>query len=171
MDHLQTSPISLEDLKKRLEKNPGVILESLQEKYQVTMSELIEALPQHMWQCIDGSHFVTVLTQVSTIGPVVVVTNTSDAILEYKGSFPVGELSHGFYNLQGEKVGLHGHLRPQRCKNIYFVQRPFMKKQTACILFINLEGETMFKIFLGRDETGEICSQQLGVFQALAQLT
>lgn len=171
MDNSQISVNDFQALQKRLENNPGVILESLQESYQANMSQIIEALPQTMWRRIDGSHFMNVLQQVSTIGSVVVITNTPDAILEYKGPFPPGEFSHGFYNLQGDKIGLHGHLRPQRCKEIYFVQRPFMKKATASIIFTNLDGNTIFKIFLGRDETGEICVKQLAMFNSLAELS
>ena len=161
---------NLQALKERLAKNPGVVLESLQDSYSLSMKQIIEALPETMWKRIDGGHFIDVLQQISTMGSVMAMTHTADAILEIKGPFPPGELSHGFYNLKGEKVGLHGHLRPNRCESIYFVERPFMKRSTASILFVNLEGDIMFKIFLGRDESGEICTKQLETFHALAEL-
>ena len=160
----------LDALKARLAKNPGVVLETLQEHYPFNMKQIIEALPQETWKRIDGEHYIPVLQQLSSLGSVLLVTNTPDAVLEFKGPFPPGELSHGFYNLKGTVPGLHGHLRPNRCESVYFVERPFMKRSTASILFTNPEGEIIFKIFLGRDETGEICAKQLKVFHAMAQL-
>lgn len=156
-------------LKERLAKNPGVVLETLQERYPFTMKQIIEALPETMWKRIDGEHFVNILQQISNIGSVTVITNTADAILEILGPFPPVEISHGFYNLIGGKTGLHGHLRPSRCESIYFVERPFMKRSTASILFVNPEGNIIFKIFLGRNENGEIHANQLEAFRAMAQ--
>ena len=161
---------NLDAIKERLAKNPGMILESLQDGSALSMDQIIEVLPEAMWKRIDGQHFTDVLQKISAIGSVMTMMHTADVILEFKGPFPAGEFSHGFYNLKGEKVGLHGHLRPNRCKSIYFVERPFMKRTTASIVFINPEGNVMFKIFLGRDESGEICTKQLEVFRALAQL-
>lgn len=156
-------------LKERLAKNPGVILEGLCERYNVNMAEVFESLPETMWKRIDGTHFVEVLSQVQTLGSVTVIIHTEDAIFEVSGDFPAGETGHGFYNLMGGESGLHGHLRPERCKSIYFIERPFMKKDTASIQFMNQEGHTIFKIFLGRDETGQLRADQLNVFRVLAQ--
>ncbi|MGL4668816.1 MAG: heme utilization cystosolic carrier protein HutX, partial [Saezia sp.] len=136
--------ISLKELKVRLANNPGIILESLLDRYQVTMAQILESLPEQMRSKIDGSHFIDVLTKVSAMGSVVVIIHVSGQIFEFKGDFPQGELGHGFYNLKGNGSGLHGHLRPEKCKSIYFVERPFMKKDTASIQFMDHDGATMF---------------------------
>ena len=162
--------LNQETLKERLAKNPGVVLENLQERYQVSLAGVLEALPENMWKKIDGSHFVEVLTRVATIGPVMVLIHTADSIFEISGDFPTGETSHGYYNLHGGKSGLHGHLKPEKCQSIYFVERPFMKRDTASILFMNQEGNAIFKIFLGRNEDGQIRPEQLAAFHEMAQM-
>jgi putative heme iron utilization protein len=50
---------------------------------------------------------------------------------------------------------------------IAFVERPFMGRPSAAILFFNVDGEIMFKIFVGRDEKRELRADQLERFRAL----
>jgi len=76
-------------------------------------------------------------------------------------------MGRGYFNLAG-RSGLHGHLRPERCAGAAFVERPFMNKLSASILFLNVDGGIMFKVFVGRDENRELKTEQLKAFRALA---
>ena len=163
----QLSSAEQSALKDRLAKNPGIILESLAEAKNASPAQLIECLPDQMWRRIDGECFVDVMGQIAGWGDVTVIVHTADVIMEFSGPLPEGEVSHGFYNLKGAK-GLHGHLRYQHCQAIYFVERPFMGKATASVQFVNQEGGIMFKIYVGRDENGELRADQLQAFQSLA---
>lgn len=164
----QLSVDELNALKERLAKNPGVILEGLAEASKATPAQLIECLPETMWWRINGERFIEVMGQIATWGDVTVIVHTADVIMEFLGPLPEGEQGHGFYNLKGGKGGLHGHLRHNRCVGIYFVERPFMAKATASVQFVNEEGGIMFKIYVGRDEQGELRSDQMAAFRALA---
>ena len=46
-------------------------------------------------------------------------------------------------------------------------QRPFMGKATCSLNFINRNGGAMFKIFVGRDETGELKQHQIEAMRKL----
>jgi putative heme utilization carrier protein HutX len=76
-------------------------------------------------------------------------------------------VAQGYYNLAG-RTGFHGHLRHERCGGIAFVERPFFGRPSASIVFFNLEGGVMFKIFVGRDDKRELIPAQLSAFRALA---
>jgi putative heme utilization carrier protein HutX len=64
--------------------------------------------------------------------------------------------------------GFHGHLRHERCAGLAFVERPFMGRLSVSILFFNVDGGIMFKIFVGRDDMRELKADQLAAFRALA---
>ena len=163
-------PGGLVSLKEKLASNPGVILEVVAERWKVSMAQAVESLPETMWKRIDGNHFVDVLEEIAKMGPVTVVVHTPDAIFEIPGNFPQGAEAHGFYNLSGKDGGLHGHLKPKQCGSIYFVERPFMNRSTASIQFMNQEGNGIFKVFLGRNEQGEIRADQLALFHQLSKI-
>jgi putative heme utilization carrier protein HutX len=65
------------------------------------------------------------------------------------------------------RLGFHGHLRHDRCAAIAFVERPFMGRTSALLIFINGEGDIMFKVFIGRDDKGALKEDQLARFRAL----
>lgn len=158
---------AMEALKKRLEKNPGLMLENLTEAETLSMAQMIECLPAEMWRRIDGERYVETLEKVATWGKITLIVHTPDFILEFSGDFPKGQLGHGFYNLMGES-GLHGHLRPGNCGGIYLVKRPFMGRASANLQFVNTAGAVMFKVYLGRGEDKEIFPHQLAAMDALA---
>ena len=100
-------------------------------------------------------------------GEVTLIVHTDDAIFEFTGAIPAGEIGRGYFNLMQPK-GLHGHLRHERCAAIAFVERPFMGKSSAFVAFINVDGGIMFKVFVGRDEARALRGDQLQRFHALA---
>jgi putative heme utilization carrier protein HutX len=66
------------------------------------------------------------------------------------------------------RTGFHGHLKYERCAAIAFVERPFMGRTSNLMIFINRDGGIMFKIFVGRDEKGQLKQDQVARFKALA---
>ncbi len=120
-----------------------------------------------MWRKMPGARFVEIMQAVAGWQtPVTLLIHSADAILEFTGPLPAGEIGHGFYNLRGGN-GLHGHLRHQNCAAIYLLERPFMGKATVSLNFCNPAGEAMFKIFAGRDAGGNLLAEQLAALRAL----
>jgi len=66
------------------------------------------------------------------------------------------------------RTGFHGHLRHERCAGLAFLERPFMGRLSASVVFFNVDGGIMFKVFVGRDESRELKGDQLAMFRALA---
>lgn len=153
-------------LRVALADNPDGILESLAAQHQVSLQTVIDCLPAQVRRQAPGSAFIDAFEDIASWGDVTLIVHTADAIIEFSGPLPVGKTGHGYYNLQGGGV-VSGHLRADRCGAIYFVRRPFMGKETRSILFFNLEGAAMFKVYVGRDENRELRQDQLLRFDAL----
>jgi len=51
-----------------------------------------------------------------------------------------------------------------------FVERKFMAMDTASIIFLNVLGQAMFKIFVGRDNCRQLLTKQLTSYRQLAQI-
>ncbi|WP_334146798.1 heme utilization cystosolic carrier protein HutX [Hyphomicrobium sp.] len=153
-------------VRKELAENPGGILESTASQHGLSLQDTVECLPAAMWKRISGAHFIDVMQDISQWGSVTIISHTRDAILEFEGPLPTGSMGHGFYNLSGGSA-LSGHLRADNCKAIVFLRRPFMGKDTASVQFFNADGEAMFKIFVGRDETKRLKADQVEKFSQL----
>ncbi len=155
------------DLKRVMAEDPGLLFERVAGEHDVPVQAVVEALPAEFVRFAPGAAFVEVMTEVAGWGDITFIVHSADGIIEFSGPVPKGEMGRGYFNLMS-RTGLHGHLRAERCTGIAFVERPFMNKATASILFFNPEGGTMFKIFVGRDETGAMKAGQLDAFRVIA---
>jgi hypothetical protein len=155
------------DLRSRLAADPGVVFETAAREHGVSLRAVVEALPTQMRRFARGTAFVEVMNDVANWGDVTFIVHSDDGVIEFSGPVPSGTLAQGYYNLSG-RSGLHGHLRHERCAAIAFVERPFFGRPSAVMVFLNLEGGAMFKIFVGRDDKRELLPHQLQAFRALA---
>ena len=158
----------LADLRAYMAENPGAVIEDVARERNVTPRAVIEALPEAMVRFGGGDGFAAAMHDIAGWGEVTLIVHTDDAIFEFTGAIPAGEVGRGYFNLMQPK-GLHGHLRHERCAAIAFVERPFMGKSSAFIAFVNVDGGIMFKVFVGRDETRALRADQLDRFRALAE--
>jgi putative heme utilization carrier protein HutX len=149
-------------------KDPGAIVETVAKEHGVSTRAVVEALPIEMRRFAPGSAFVEAMTDIAFWGDVTLIVHTDDGIMEFTGPIPKGEVGRGYFNLMGS-TGFHGHLRHERCAGLAFVERPFMGRLSASVLFFNIDGGIMFKVFVGRDEARALREDQLARFRALAQ--
>jgi heme iron utilization protein len=157
----------LADLKAYMADNPGAVIEDVARERKVTPRAVIEALPSSMVRVRGGEHFAAAMQDIAEWGEVTLIVHTDDAIFEFTGSIPAGEIGRGYFNLMPPK-GLHGHLRHERCAAVAFVERPFMGKTSAFVAFVNSDGGIMFKVFVGRDAARALRADQLARFRQLA---
>ncbi|GMO11503.1 heme utilization cystosolic carrier protein HutX [Bradyrhizobium sp. TM233] len=157
----------LADLRVHMADNPGGVIEDVARERNVSPRAVIEALPSAMVRIGGGEHFATAMQDIAEWGEVTLIVHTDDAIFEFTGAIPAGEIGRGYFNLMQPK-GLHGHLRHERCAGVAFVERPFMGKSSAFVAFVNADGGIMFKVFVGRDETRALRTDQLTRFRQLA---
>jgi putative heme utilization carrier protein HutX len=153
-------------VRQALAQKPDGILEALAAEHGVSLRTVVECLPGDGWKCIDGAHFVEVLSDIAGWGDITFICHSKDAVVEFSGPVPPGKIGHGMYNLHGAS-GLGGHLRHENCKAIFFVRRPFMGVETLSVQFFNAEGEAIFKIYVGRDEQRRLKADQVERFTAL----
>jgi heme iron utilization protein len=156
------------DLPGILAKDPGAVVETVAKEHGVTTREVVEALPASMRRFAPADGFIDAMKDIATWGEVTLIVHTDDGIMEFTGPIPSGEVGRGYFNLMG-RTGFHGHLRHERCAGLAFMERPFMGKSSASVLFFNVDGGIMFKVFVGRDEKRELLADQLAKFHALAE--
>lgn len=154
------------ELQQFLMTEPDGTLEAIATQFNTTLLEVVKHLP--LSSVVSGQQFDTIWDNVTQWGKVTTLVHTKDVILEFGGELPSGFHRHGYFNLRG-KQGMTGHIKADNCHSIALVERKFMGMDTASILFLNQEGDAMFKIFLGRDEHRVILSDQLTAFRHLAK--
>lgn len=155
-------------LAERMAADPGAVIETVAKEEGVSCHAVVGALPEAMRQFTTGDFFVDVMQDIARWGDVTLIIHTDDGIFEITGPVPEGKVSRGYYNLSG-RSGLHGHLRHERCAAIAFVERPFMTRPSAFVAFFNPDGGIMFKVFVGRTESGDLRPEQVSAFRALAE--
>ncbi len=157
-------------LRQSLEKNPGQVLEMLAAQNQCSFEDVIRCLPEENVCQTEGSRIVEILQAIAAWDEsVTFIAHTPDAIVEVSGKLPNGKVGRGFYNFDHPETdgGVHGHIYYENCASIYLLERPFMGKATCSLNFINRNGGAMFKIFVGRDETGELKQHQIEAMRKL----
>lgn len=157
-------------LRQSLEKNPGQVLEMLAVQNQCSFEDVIRCLPEENVRQTEGSRIVEILQAVAAWDEsVTFIVHTPDAIVEVSGKLPNGKVGRGFYNFDHPETdgGVHGHIYYENCASIYLLERPFMGKATCSLNFINRNGGAMFKIFVGRDEAGELKQHQIEAMRKL----
>lgn len=157
-------------LRQSLEKNPGQVLEMLAAQNQCSFEDVIRCLPEENVRQTEGSRIVEILQAIAAWDEsVTFIAHTPDAIVEVSGKLPGGKVGRGFYNFDHPETdgGVHGHIYYENCASIYLLERPFMGKATCSLNFINRNGGAMFKIFVGRDEAGELKQHQIEAMRKL----
>ena len=157
-------------LRQSLEKNPGQVLEMLAAQNQCSFEDVIRCLPEENVRQTEGSRIVEILQAIAAWDEsVTFIAHTPDAIVEVSGKLPNGKVGRGFYNFDHPETdgGVHGHIYYENCASIYLLERPFMGKATCSLNFINRNGGAMFKIFVGRDEAGELKQHQIEAMRKL----
>lgn len=110
---------------------------------------------------------------ISDWGPVTTIVINKGHVFEFKGPFPKGELAHGYYNLTsenpGNSAGFEGHLKIDHITSIKFQEKTHRGKASYAFIFEDANEDCVFKIFLGRDKSGEIIDSQLNAYRNLQQ--
>ncbi|MDH7795043.1 MULTISPECIES: heme utilization cystosolic carrier protein HutX [unclassified Beijerinckia] len=145
---------------------PDGVLESVAESCDVSMQTVLEALPKEQAAFAAGEAFEDVWSKLTAFGPIVFIVHSADGVFETKGELPPGSAGRGYFNVHGQSP-ISGHIRSDRCKQIAFVNRLFFGRRSLSVQFLNLDGNVMFKVFMGRDESRELLADQVKKFEEL----
>lgn len=149
-----------------LRQNSGIVLEKVSRAFSISMSDTIACLPETEFTTVSGRHFIEIMEEVSTWGHLTLVINTPEMVFEAKGPLRKGKVAHGFYNIPGI---IGGHYKPEGFATISFVSRELMGRMSKAVFFLNREGDCVFKIYLGRDDGGNLLPEQVEKFEELRQ--
>jgi putative heme utilization carrier protein HutX len=153
-------------IRQDLAARPDGILEAIAESRGVPMQAVLDCLPPEAAMRAPGDHYGAIWRDLTEWGAITLVVHTRDGVFECQGSVPPGHEGRGYFNIHGE-TPIGGHLRMERCRSIYFIDRPFFGRRSCSVQFVNQEGGVMFKIFVGRNEDRTLKADQVGRFEAL----
>lgn len=153
-------------LGQRLAANADGVLEDIARTYCVSTLDVVRALPEANRKIVAADRLEVILEAVAGWGPILFIVHTPDLVLECEGPLPPGSYGRGYFNLHGASP-IGGHIRASRCREIAFVSRPFMGRESHSIQFFNFDGDAMFKIFVRRDENRDLVAEQVARFEAL----
>jgi putative heme utilization carrier protein HutX len=153
-------------IREDLAARPDGVLEAIAEARNVPLQRVLDCLDPEAAVRVAGDLFEAIWNDLTTWGDITFVVHTRDGVFECKGSVPPGHVGRGYFNIHGDSP-IGGHLRMERCRAIYFIDRPFFGKRSCAVQFVNEEGGVMFKIFVGRNEDRSLKADQLTRFEAL----
>jgi putative heme utilization carrier protein HutX len=113
------------------------------------------------------------LRELPALGDTTTVILHGGCVFEFKGPFPGGSVAEGFYNLQGKQSSapaqprFEGHLRLEAMSRVRFQDRPHRGRASYAFVFEDDKSRCLFKVFLGRDDSGEVIPEQLAFFERL----
>ena len=156
--------VSITDLIRFLD---GVAIEGLAEESGVTAREIVQALPAESRNFISGTKFLQVLGDITSWGEVNVMLRTADGIVEFTTALPRPQIAHGYLHWTGDGP-FRGRIRYDGWGDIAFVERSFMGRPSAAVLFFARDGNILFKIFVARDKMNTPSATQLQAFRSLS---
>lgn len=153
-------------IRSALSDNPGAVLDFVARDLSVSLAEVIACLPAGEAVSLGPASFDEVMQGVSALGTITFIVHTQDIVLECKGTVPEGSHGRGFYNIHGDSP-IGGHIKAENCGSIHFISREMMGRLSHALVFCNVSGAAMYKIYLGRDEKRELIPAQVEKFEAL----
>ena len=118
-------------------------------------------------QRLPAERALSVLQDLPFWGDLVTIVLHGGCVFEYKGPFPKGEVGSGFYNLTGTRPGFEGHINLKAIDHIGFQSRQHAGRMAYALNFNDKYGANLFKVFLGRNDLGEIYTDQKNRFDVL----
>jgi putative heme utilization carrier protein HutX len=149
-----------------LRENPDGVLEAVAAAHCVPYRAVLDCLPSGSAAVAPKESFDRIWEDLTNWGQVVFIVHTDDGVFETACTIPAGSHARGYFNIHGDSP-LGGHLKIERCAAIYFIDRPFFKRRSCSIQFINGDGQAMFKIFVSRDANKNLQPEQLARFEKL----
>nr|WP_228767288.1 heme utilization cystosolic carrier protein HutX [Vibrio hibernica] len=148
-------------------EDPSLLPASIAQQLNISELEVVLSLPKEMAVIISGSHAQSILEQLVGWGPMTSIVHSSGSIFEVKAPFPKGKVAHGYYNLMGREGELHGHLKLESMSKVALISKLFRGKESYYFGFFDQQGDSIFKVYLGRDNKRVLFPDQVEKFKQL----
>lgn len=151
-----------------LADNPNIITLEIASQLQRPEGDILCALPDEFVRLFPAERAEEIFKTISQWGVFTTIIEKEGSIFEIKDRFPSGVIARGYYNLnmKGDEGALHGHIKMDNLAHIAFVSLPFRGKESYNIAFIASNGQTIFKVYLGRDEKRQLFPEQVSQFKS-----
>lgn len=165
---IQTMSSLKSQISQLLAENPNIITLEIAARLSVPEGNVLANLPDEFVKLFPAERAEEVFRIISQWGIFTTIIEKEGSIFEIKDRFPSGITARGYYNLnmRGDEGALHGHIKMDNLSQIAFVSIPFRGKESYNIAFIANNGETIFKVYLGRDEQRNLFPDQVEKFKA-----
>lgn len=117
-------------------------------------------------KAIDAKNFDAIIEDISTWGKILMIKITPSFVIEIKDHMPTGTYGHGYYNFNSES-SISGHLKVDDIDKIVFVSKEHRGMLSHSVVFNDVNGEHIFKVFVSRDENRKLLDDQVEKFMAL----
>ncbi|MGL4474879.1 MAG: heme utilization cystosolic carrier protein HutX [Shewanella sp.] len=154
-----------------LQAEPQASPSDLAQKLEVSELLIYQHLPPQQVHWLPSALAQELLEALPEWGNLMTIVLLAGNVFEFKGPFPKGKLGHGYFNLYSKHDGMYGHLLLSSFAAIALVSRPLRGRASYAICFFAASGDVIFKIYLGRDQAGELFPEQVHNFNQLKQLT
>ncbi len=152
-----------------VEQDPAKLPAEIAQQLNISEAQVVLSFSAEMTTPVEGKHAETLLTELTSWGNVTTIVHSEGSIFEVKAPFPKGKNAHGYYNLMGREGQLHGHLRLDLISDIALVSKAFRGTESHYFGFFNEQGNSVFKIYLGRDKKRQLLTEQVEKFNLLKQ--
>jgi putative heme utilization carrier protein HutX len=136
----------------------------ISKEYNVSELEVLKALEESKAVRVFGKDYVkTLLKELTSLGEMLIIIEYGGSVFEIKSVFPEGEEGHGFYNLK--RAPFSGHLNIGKIAKIAVVSEIFFGVRSCSWRFLGEDGNSVFKVYVGRDGNREHIKEHLAVFE------
>lgn len=116
---------------------------------------------------LSSAQAQALLEDIATWGKTTTIILHGGCVFEFKGDFPGGSIAQGYYNLSSGGNGFEGHIKLEQLALLHFQQGTHRGRESYALCFQDSPDSTVFKVFLGRDDEGELIASQVEKFKAL----
>ena len=154
-----------EAVRRQLAGGSGV-LEWIARDHKIPTIEVLKLLPEEDRIILSSPPVGEILAELSGWGEVMIIVQTPSIVAEIVSALPHATVGRGYYNFH-DQTPFGGHLKEDACHHIACVERLFGERRSLSVVFYDQAGESIFKIFVRRDEHRALLAEQVKHFDAL----
>ncbi|MEM7082046.1 MAG: heme utilization cystosolic carrier protein HutX [Pseudomonadota bacterium] len=142
----------------------GGVLEWIAREHDVPTFRVLELLPASERLIVRDPPLADLLDQLSAWGEVMIIVQSPSLVAEVVSPLPPATSGRGFLNFHGD-TPFGGHLKEDACGYLACVDRTFNGRRSLSVVFYDHHGESIFKVFVRRDDQRELIPAQITQFE------
>ncbi|MEM1086629.1 MAG: heme utilization cystosolic carrier protein HutX [Pseudomonadota bacterium] len=150
-----------------LAEGRGGVLEWVARDHGLSTLDVAKLLPENTRVISENVDVVSVLDDLHTWGEVFLIIQHRGLVAEIVTEFPTYSIARDHFNFKGDTT-FSGHLHVDAIKAVACLDRPFSNRRSLSVVFFDAEGESIFKVFVRRDQQRNLLADQVEKFDALS---